>query len=186
MFSMTTVSPVRSTLSMNMSAYQDGLGGNRSAQNPQAQAARRLVDNSDESQPSSEADEFDTFTVHITRPMQYILNEELLRGLINMGAFHGMADGREKTHGPVFIEDFKLLDAPHLETTKDSHANPTLRQRPSNVQLSQPNSRWAAASVMVAAFAAVAVGSSVLFVLKRRRRHYLPLLGYEDPRVVDQ
>merc|ERR1712232_263604 len=54
--------------------------------------------------------EFNKFVVHITRPLQYQISAELMRDLLQVGSFNGVSDGREATHGQVFISGFELRD----------------------------------------------------------------------------
>jgi len=59
--------------------------------------------------------EFNQFTVRITQPMHFELNEDLLRTLLARGAFRGIQDGREDTHGPIEVEHVSLRDPPAIE-----------------------------------------------------------------------
>lgn len=56
-----------------------------------------------------EEGEFDTFTVQITTPMNYAFTEELLQRFLDNRVFL-IEDGREETHGPIFVQDFRLLE----------------------------------------------------------------------------
>lgn len=71
---------------------------------------RRLADEA-VTDPDDEAvdnTEFDTFRVRITKPIHYQIDEALMKGLIKKGAFR-IEDGREATHGPIFVKDFQLI-----------------------------------------------------------------------------
>lgn len=57
-------------------------------------------------------EELNQFRVQITKPMNYELDHKFVQGLVKMGAFRDLDDGREHTHGRVFIQDFELHDAP--------------------------------------------------------------------------
>jgi len=71
---------------------------------------RRLAQEDYDDEDRADDTEFDTFSVRITQPMQYEIEESLIRALIKRGAFNGIEDGREETHGPIYIEDFELRD----------------------------------------------------------------------------
>lgn len=58
-----------------------------------------------------EEDDFDTFSAEITEPMDYEITPEFLQTLLDRGAFHGLQDGRESTHGPVDIVGIELRPA---------------------------------------------------------------------------
>lgn len=61
---------------------------------------------------------FDQFTVTVVQPMDYELTEDFLRRHWMRGAFRGITDGRDHTHGPIEITDFYLKDPPKVEVPK--------------------------------------------------------------------
>lgn len=54
--------------------------------------------------------EFDEFTVRIREPLPYDMTEGLLQDLLRKGAFKGLEDGREATHGPIYVRAVALLE----------------------------------------------------------------------------
>jgi len=81
----------------------------------QPQAGRRLKDDSqvgrwvietEDDEPEDFEDreeEFDSFKIRLKERPPYELSQDLLHSLLRWGAFHGIQDGREGTHGPIEV-----------------------------------------------------------------------------------
>eukprot|EP00929_Paragymnodinium_shiwhaense_P050472 TRINITY_DN2539_c0_g1_i1.p1 TRINITY_DN2539_c0_g1~~TRINITY_DN2539_c0_g1_i1.p1 ORF type:complete len:1426 (+),score=450.66 TRINITY_DN2539_c0_g1_i1:135-4412(+) len=54
--------------------------------------------------------ESNTVHVRITKPLQWVIDAHMIQKLIDMNAFSLLEDGKEKTHGPVKIVGFHLVD----------------------------------------------------------------------------
>lgn len=54
----------------------------------------------------------DELHVRVTKPMLWNINEHMVQKLIDQNAFSLLSDGREKTHGPIKIVGFRLIDPP--------------------------------------------------------------------------
>jgi hypothetical protein len=100
-------------------------GSSNAFENAQPQAGRRLEEDSqvghwvietEDDEPEDDTDEeFDHFTVRLKEQPRYELSQELLRMLMSWGAFRGIQDGREGTHGPIEVLSADLeFDAPEL------------------------------------------------------------------------
>jgi len=106
--------------------------------------------------------EYDTFKMRITKPIHYNIDKDLFQSLIDRGAFR-IKDGREDTHGPIFIQDFELIDPPHSQAkaASGSHSNdvppPPPQEKAPAAAGADTEERGHEATVGGAAHAAVAV-----------------------------
>jgi len=62
----------------------------------------------DEFNPEADGQEFDKFTVKVTKSMNYELTEDVLRHLLAEGAFR-IEDGREKELGPIVVKAVEMI-----------------------------------------------------------------------------
>jgi len=62
----------------------------------------------DEFNPEADGQEFDKFTVKVTKSMNYELTEDVLRHLLSKGAFR-IEDGREKELGPIVVKAVEMI-----------------------------------------------------------------------------
>jgi len=118
-----------------------------------------------------EDDGFDMFTLKITKPIQYILDNDLVVGLFKMGAFR-IEDGNEATHGPVIIQDFDLL--PSEEEEEEAREKSSMLADFENTKVEKQGPTSLSASLIGAFMAGFAiVGSFVLcFARVATRRGY--------------
>jgi len=86
------------------------------------QEGRFEIEDSDGEDEEVEGAELDSFILRVTEPIHYELTDELLEKFRRQGAFRGISDGRERTHGPVEVASLKLRRPPGSDGAAASEA----------------------------------------------------------------
>mmetsp|Transcript_12886 Transcript_12886/g.28711 ORF Transcript_12886/g.28711 Transcript_12886/m.28711 type:complete len:1300 (+) Transcript_12886:61-3960(+) len=147
-----------------------------SGANAEAPSRRLNIEEEIDGDADHEADdhddtEFNQFTVRITQPMHYELTEELLRTFLVRGAFRGISDGRENTHGPMEVVDVSLREPLAMEHMTRSAPPMPHAARGGGIGVPQPPPVVFSAAVVLAGACALSAGV-MLFIAIRRRWDY--------------
>merc|ERR1719362_2409161 len=136
-----------------------------------AQVGRWVMETEDD-EPEETDEEFDYFTVRLKEQPPYDLSQDLLQSLLRWGAFRGIQDGREETHGPIEVLSadlaFAAPEPAQYEELFETAASETLAAASSPTLVAQ--SSWVSAMVLSMAAGSVALLGIVVARLALPRR----------------